>query len=99
MNVNQGAPSPFPQLEKIQSSDQANITERTIHLLNAVAAQLNPGALERRSIHLENCIASKLTRVVVEQAANGMGLVRHGAKIIRRHAERRQAHLDAETGT
>jgi hypothetical protein len=40
MNVNQGAPSSFPQLEKIQSSESASVdrvlAERTTHLLNAM---------------------------------------------------------------
>src|SRR5262245_15973363 len=61
-------------------------------------APLSVGWLERRLVHLQNFVSAQIARVVVEQAANGMGLVRHDAEIVPGNAERRQPHLDAEVG-
>src|SRR5438445_8697091 len=56
------------------------------------------GRLERRLVHLQDFVTAQIARVVVEQAANGMGLVRHDAETVPGNTKRGQPHLDAEIG-
>ena len=49
------------------------------------------GAVER-----EDLVAGDVARVVVQQATDRVGLAGHRLQVVRGHAVRRQAHVDAE---